>query len=927
MARTDSLESNDALEFRRFFCDALGLDCAGMGRQAGPYDWQVRVAIEGIPDVLPIPTGLGKTEGAALAWAWRRLSGCSDEPLHLVYCLPMRTLVTQTVKRLRKCFNALAAKRPTSSIPVYQLMGGVIDDGWASSPDRPWVLVGTQDQLLSRALNRGYAMSRFEWPMHFGLLNQDCHWIVDEVQLMGPGLWTTSQLDWMRRKRFQAVKPCRTTWMSATVGEGFLATADRKRDGLDKVKPFDPRLDEDENEELRRRRSAVRHLEWFNPSSRKHAPDIHEQIGTNVVTEHRDGTLSLVVCNTVKDAQDVFRSLPGQPPKILLTSRFRRDDRINYEQELLDFEDRRRESGSGQIEGDPGLVCVSTQVVEAGLDISAHRLWSQLAPWPSVIQRLGRLNRDGRDNDAGARFWQPAREQERKRDGETWVGPYLKRDIAIAKTLADALAPYTTEMPFSKAIVRLEETQGELLHAALQPKRAPWPRALDAHGLFSTEPDLHGGFTDVSAFVRNSDPDADVTVFWRVWRGARPARGEALDGPPFASDGEGCPVSVYHLCEMLKQRAKAWIWNDEGERWEACAARDLRPGMTVMLHRDVGGYSTRLGWTGNRADVLQDVQAAGPGRALAGDEQTEASGYVALSVHLRDARTEAERICEDLGLSGDIGTAVVEAAAFHDIGKSHPKWQSTLPAGGGAQGGPWAKCPCVLGLDVPSADRAFHEEVTRLRPSALALPAMPGGHGGVRMRWVVDRKLSRKELEALSGLARWAGHEPFRPGMRHEAASALAMWNRYREGGSSYPALAVYLAVAHHGKVRTVLRSTMQDGDDVFGVSGQPDSLVINGECWPLDFSVAADGASGEWSGNDFVLTDYGWTGLVADLLGPWRSHEEDRSNVGAVPENEPRRLGPFALAWLEALVRVADWRASASPSESITPREVLRGK
>jgi len=80
----------------------------------------------------------------------------------------------------------------------------MIDEEWASSPDRFRVLVGTQDQLLSRALNRGYVMSRFEWPVHFGFLNQDCRWTIDEVQLMGPGLWSTSQLDWMRRKRFLA---------------------------------------------------------------------------------------------------------------------------------------------------------------------------------------------------------------------------------------------------------------------------------------------------------------------------------------------------------------------------------------------------------------------------------------------------------------------------------------------------------------------------------------------------------------------------------------------------------------------------------------------------------------------------------------------------------------------------------------------------
>jgi len=78
---------------------------------------------------------------------------------------------------------------------------------------------------------------------------------------------------------------------------------------------------------------------------------------------------------------------------------------------------------------------------------------------------------------------------------------------------------------------------------------------------------------------------------------------------------------------------------------------------------------------------------------------------------------------------------------------------------------------------------------------------------------------------------------------------------------------------------------------------------------WPLDFSIAKDGAEGRWEGDEFVCTGPGWTGLVADLLGPWRP--EETSDAGVVPLTEPRQLGPFALAYLEALVRIADWRAS----------------
>src|SRR5208282_199110 len=59
---------------------------------------------------------------------------------------------------------------------------------WDLYPERPCILIGTQDMLLSRALNRGYGMSRYRWPMHFGLLNNDAVWVLDETQLMGVGV-------------------------------------------------------------------------------------------------------------------------------------------------------------------------------------------------------------------------------------------------------------------------------------------------------------------------------------------------------------------------------------------------------------------------------------------------------------------------------------------------------------------------------------------------------------------------------------------------------------------------------------------------------------------------------------------------------------------------------------------------------------------
>jgi len=883
----------------------------------GPYEWQRQVALHGLPEILPVPTGLGKTEGAALAWAWRRLVlKTPDEPLHLVYCLPMRSLVRQTVERLRSCFKNLKASGH-GEVTVYQLMGGSIDEEWAGKPDSPWILVGTQDQLLSRALNRGYSMSRFEWPVHFGLLNQDCRWIIDEVQLLGPGLWTTAQLDWMRRKRFAFLRPCLTTWMSATMATSFLATTDRKSDGCDAATP--PNLNF-ADPALENRRKAIRSVQW------ETASDLQE-LANRVVDNHQAGTLSLVICNTVETARGVFQAIPDGAPKILLTSRFRRQDREAQETRLLEFEDLRR-NHAGPIPNNPGLICVSTQIVEAGLDISAHHLWSELAPWPSIIQRLGRLNRDGLDNGAKAWFWHTLRPGGKTKKNEERIGPYNASDISAAKHLLDALIPLTNG-PFAAAVEKLEQEHGEAVSRALEPKLERMPRAIDLHSLFSTEPDLHGGFTDVSAFVRSPDPDADITVFWRDWSGknSSPPKGEDLDGPDLDLDKEGCPVPVLRLREFLEaQKAAAWTWNDEAEKWERIDRSELRPGMVVMLHREIGGYDSTLGWTGDPRQQLANAPRAGRGRTLRDDARTELGSWVKLNVHLADAEHHAKEICNALRLDEPYRTAVIEASALHDIGKAHPQWQSKLPSASGVAGGPWAKCPSVLAIDAVGAIDAIREAVRSLRTDCLEMPSESHQRGRekvVRLRWAVSTKLTAKELVELRAIpgVRWAGHVAFRPGLRHEAASALAMWRRYRDGKASYPALAVYLAAAHHGKVRTVLRSITAAGDDVFGVPRDPKDIKVDGSPWPMDFSIAKDGAEGQWENDGFVLTGAGWTGLVSDLLGPWRPG--DSAHCAVVPDSEPKRLGPFALAYLEALVRAADWRASGNPSQSIKPEEL----
>jgi hypothetical protein len=92
--------------------------------------------------------------------------------------------------------------------------------------------------------------------------------------------------------------------------------------------------------------------------------------------------------------------------------------------------------------------------------------------------------------------------------------------------------------------------------------------------------------------------------------------------------------------------------------------------MTIMLRGDAGGYNQQLGWTGRRGDRLHGLPAPGPGRALNDDERTQIGYWLQLDVHLKDARSQAEAICDGVGLSNAnerekrIRVAVVEAAGW-----------------------------------------------------------------------------------------------------------------------------------------------------------------------------------------------------------------------------------------------------------------------
>ena len=842
------------------------------GADQQPDPWQLALTAGEWPRVLVAPTGSGKTAAVTLGWAAHRLRSPDATPRRLVWCLPMRTLVEQTADAVRGWFGKLAAEVDGASrLPrpedVHVLMGGVDDGGWLETPERPAVLVGTQDMLLSRALMRGYASSRAIWPMEFALLHEDAQWVFDEVQLMGAGRATSAQLEAFRRSDMDRTRregrpagiPSRSLWISATLDPRWLATVDHPAPAPASVVRVDPTAAPDGR--LARLARAAKKLTRSQvvPASPKKSDisDYCGQLADAIVNARHPELMTLAIVNRVDRAQALHRAIekrllelkPSAPTLVLVHSRFRPADRRREMDKVVATND-----------GNPhGRIVVATQAVEAGVDISAAVMFTEIAPWSSMVQRFGRANRYAKLPDGAEVHWidllQPVT------DG-----------TASDKDALDLAIPYTVaELQKSRERLSLS-TLTDVAPVHLPPPDELEPprrviRRKDLEDLFDTDPDLTGFDVDVSPYVRDAD-DTDVRVFWRDLSVVE-------DDPPRPRREELCAVSIGAARtwiaklrtrskgkSLVFQRDPQWRRRDGRTRTAPPGWTPLQgqpwPGLILLADLDAGGYRESVGFTGDPknvpAAVADSAESIGvsPAPAPQGsaslpsgetdghdeDALSQIEKIVPLAEHLRHVTAEAQSLCGALDLETGTRAAVVRAARWHDLGKAHEVFQDTMRRG-------------LDGQDV-ALDILLAKTVKRSR------------------------------------------HE--RAYFRHELASALAFlaherWSRDAD-------LIAYLIAAHHGKVRMNLRALPREAPPKSERAGTRFARGV----WEGDELPPFDLQGGEhWEGGNLLLTimELGWDEVSRES---WT--ERTRELLAA--------LGPFRLAWLETLLRVADWRASA---------------
>lgn len=867
-----------------------------------PRQWQEDLSRDEVPRsrLIRIPTGFGKTLGVLATWLYHRVERGDDRwPRRLVWVLPMRVLVEQTADEVRKCITRLGllwqpGTDHRGKVGVHLLMGGTDQAGeWNLYPEENAVLIATQDMAISRALNRGYATPRARWPMEFGLLSHDVLWVLDEVQLMDIGLATSAQLQaFFDDDASRSLRLRLSWWMSATLQPEWLRSVD----------------------------TVAHHLSWTaNPTTLRPAALASElatirkaiQIRPIGALDHSDfaaavrgaherapapgehGRITLVVCNTVERAIRTFDALGrlGVTKDLrLVHSRFRPHERAAWR---LDFLDRNACSS------DVDRIIVATQVVEAGVDISATSLVTELAPWSSLVQRFGRCARYG---GAGTVIV-----VDRGRD-EKGALPYVPEALEAAKWAIDTLATG----PGDVGIASIEAFE-QGLNAAQREELYPYqPRQLllrrEFEELFDTTPDLTGADIDISPFIRSGD-ERDVAVFWIDLPPAR--RGQPAPSPPKdrrPSRHEMCAVPFLAARDWLCGKAtkdkrsprllasrRAWIWDWLEGEWKVAEREALIPGVVVCVAADTGGYRDDRGFDPESKSSVSVVGAL-PTTAqdeaddLEDDERLSAAAmYKTVATHNAEVGQLAAQIVSGL-VPERLAELIELAGRWHDLGKAHTAFQAIIESRGvyatrldlaKAPDGAWQR-PCRYRSADGETRRGFRHELASCLALFAVLRRYEPSHAALLGPWAQALDLSGDGAMPVAVAGKTAATD-----LERQVLDCTA---------EEFDLLA-YLVLAHHGKVRVALHAGPKDQEyQARDDRGLPIRGVREGDELP---AISLDGVS-KLPAFHLTLAPAG-LGLSPVTGRSWR----DRTAALL------RAHGPGALAFMEALLIAADRRAS----------------
>ena len=636
-----------SLDFAAFFSGVHGVP---------PLPWQMRLAAlladnHEWPDVIELPTASGKT--ACLDIALFHLAWCAHmgEPWRaarrIVLVVDRRIIVDAAAERAKRIQDALEApasdavrkvaeslSRLGGEAPLrcQKLRGGMAREPVSLDPAQPMIITSTIDQIGSRLLFRGYGVSPYSAPVHAGLLGHDTLILLDEAHL-GESFANTVRALIREQSRAEqplnSPKPLRIVPMSATArqkGTRF------RLDATDLSHPV-----------IASRRSAQKPVRLVNTSTRFAERLKQLRTETLSVFDHLKAHTPAVavIVNRVKTARALFDLLGHDSRQRdcqleLMIGRSRPLDRDKVASRVLE----RAGARPGGRSAERGLIVVATQTIEVGADLDFQGMVTECASLDALLQRFGRLDRLG-DFRSSCGVVVGSDDA----DDDPVYGSALRATWEWLNGLADREGDVRS-LNFSIEAMEaaLENADVDTLTCTPGPQLELAPAFVDLLCQTAPRPACE---PDVAALLHGFDSTpADVQVVWRMdipvlTSGENvvldtekseityelldlnpPGSLEALSLPVHAVrawlDGIGSQSSLADVegChdeegseEGGERASPRMVWRRSEEGWQPAFARQIRPGDTIVVPAAYGGCD-EFGFSPGSRELVSDLSAA-----------------------------------------------------------------------------------------------------------------------------------------------------------------------------------------------------------------------------------------------------------------------------------------------------------------------------